>query len=55
MQRGLGENSATKQDIAALRMELKTDIANLEARLTWRLLGGVAVLLTIAVGIIKLA
>ena len=42
-------------DNLATKTDLKTEITALEARLTWRLLGGVAVLLTIAVGIIKLA
>ena len=45
---------ATKSDLASLKGELKADIAQLETRLTWRLLGGVAVLLGLAVSIIKL-
>ena len=53
IRRGLGENVATKQDIVELRSELKADIATLEARLTWRLLGGFAVLLSIAVALLK--
>lgn len=53
IRRGLGESVATKQDIAELRSELKADIASVEARLTWRLLGGNAVLLSIAVALLK--
>ena len=48
------DNLSTKTDIAELRAELKTDIATLEARLTWRLLSGVAVLLTIHIALLKL-
>ena len=44
----LVENLATKTD-------LKAEIAALETRLTWRLLGGTALLLTIAVAFLKLA
>ena len=50
----LVDNLVTKTDIAQLKAELKTDIAALESRLTWRMLGGFAVLLTIAVALIKL-
>ena len=41
-------------DIAQLEVRLGADIAQLEVRLTWRLLGGVAVLLGITSGVLKL-
>ena len=43
-----------KAELAETRADLKTDIATLEARLIWRLLGGVAVLLTIHIALLKL-
>ena len=50
----LGGELATKSDLAQLGARLDTDIAQLEVRLTWRLLGGVAVLLGITSGVLKL-
>ena len=54
VRRGLGENVATKTDIAELKAEFKAEISSLEARLTWRLLGGVALLLTIHLALLEL-
>ena len=48
-------NLATKTDLDNVVSELKADIAALEARLTWRLLGGVTVIVGLAVALIKLA
>ena len=53
---------ATKTDLgdtiselkAWFKTELKAEIAILEARLTWRLLGGVTVIVGLAVALIKL-
>ena len=55
---------ATKVDIEELRLEieklrvefekLRAEMAALENRLTWRLLGGMAILLGIAVSLMKL-
>ena len=43
---GVGRDSlATKADVAALRAEFKADMATLESRLTWRMVGIVAALL----------
>ena len=39
---------------AWFKTELKAEIAILEARLTWRLLGGVSVIVGLAVALIKL-
>ena len=39
---------------AWFKAELKAEIAVLEARLTWRLLGGVSVIVGLAVALIKL-
>ena len=55
-------NVATKTDLgdavselkAWFKTELKAEIAVLEARLTWRLLGGVTVIVGLAVALIKL-
>ena len=55
-------NVATKADLANavselkawFKTELKAEIAALEARLTWRLLGGVTVIVGLAVTLIKL-
>ena len=62
VRRGLGENNvATKHDIAALdtritetKAEIRAEISSLEARLTWRLLGGVALLPTIHLALLEL-
>ena len=47
-------NLVTKTDLGVAVAGLKTDIAALEARLTWRLLGGVTVIVGLAVALIKL-
>ena len=41
-------------DALVTNLATKTDLAQLENRLTWRLLGGMTVLLTIAVSLIRL-
>lgn len=52
-------NLATKADlgnaVSELKAGFKADIAALETRLTWRLLGGVTVIVGLAVALIKLA
>ena len=45
---------AMKSDLGLLGSELKASMAALEARLTWRLLGGVGVIVGLAVALIKL-
>ena len=50
----LVDNLATKADLKAEGAQLRTEIAALETRLTWRLLGGVALLLTIHLALLKL-
>ena len=40
--------------VAALKAEVKADIAALQSRLTWRLLSGVALIVGLAVALIKL-
>ncbi len=45
---------ATKADLGLLGSELKASMAALEARLTWRLLGGVGVMVGLAVALIKI-
>ena len=55
-------NLVTKADLgnavselkAWVKAELRVEIATLEARLTWRLLGGVTVIVGLAVALIKL-
>ena len=47
-------NLVTKPDLGAAVTGLKAEIAALETRLTWRLLGGVAVIVGLAVALIKL-
>ena len=47
-------NLVTKADLGHAVSELKADLAALEARLTWRFLGGVAVIVGLAVALIKL-
>ena len=55
-------NVATRTDLGNavselktwFKTELKAEIATLEARLTWRLLGGVSVIVGLAVALIKL-
>ena len=47
-------NLVTKTDLGNAVSELKADIAALEARLTWRFLGGVTVIVGLAVALIKL-
>ncbi len=47
-------NLVTKTDLGNAVSELKADIAALEARLTWRFLGGVTVIVGFAVALIKL-
>ena len=49
---GLGD--AISELKAWFKTELKAEIAILEARLTWRLLGGVSVIVGLAVALIKL-
>ena len=49
------DNLATKADLKAEGAQLRTEIAALETRLTWRLLAGTALLLIIPVGFLKLA
>jgi len=46
--------AGVKTEIAEVKAELKIDMAALETRLTWRLLGGMAVMLAIAVSILRL-
>ena len=49
------ERAAESLDLTPSReVATKTDIAQLEVRLTWRLLGGVSVLLGIAIGLLKI-
>ena len=52
------ENLVTKTDLGSalskLKAEIKADIAALEARLTWRLLSGVAVIVGLAVALTRL-
>ena len=45
---------ATKADLGLLGSELKASMAALEARLTWRLLGGITVIVGLAVAFVKL-
>ena len=47
-------NLVTKTDLGNAVSGLKADIAALEARLTWRLLGGVTIIVGLAVALIKL-
>ena len=47
-------NLVTKSDLGAAVAGLKAEIAALEARLTWRLLGGTTVIVGLAVALIKL-
>ena len=47
-------NLVTKTDLGNAVSELKADLAALEARLTWRFLGGVTVIVGLAVALIKL-
>ena len=47
-------NLVTKADLGNAVSVLKADLAALEARLTWRLLGGVTVIVGLAVALIKL-
>ncbi|MCY4467595.1 MAG: hypothetical protein OXC08_02660 [Thiotrichales bacterium] len=47
-------NLVTKTDLGNAVSELKADIAALEARLTWRFLGGVTIIVGLAVALIKL-
>ena len=47
-------NLVTKTDLALSVSEFQASIAALEARLTWRLLGGVTVIVGLAVALIKL-
>lgn len=47
-------NLATKADLGAAVAGLKAEIAALETRLTWRLLGGVTVIVGLAVALIEL-
>ena len=51
----LVDNLATKADLKTEGAQLRTEIAALETRLTWRLLAGTALLLIIPVGFLKLA
>lgn len=50
----LAEDFATKADLGLLGSELKASMAALEARLTWRLLGGITVIVGLAVAFVKL-
>ena len=47
-------NLVTKADLALSVSQLQANMAALEARLTWRLLGGVTVIVGLAVALIKL-
>ena len=47
-------NLVTKADLGNAVSVLKADLAALEARLTWRFLGGVTVIVGLAVALIKL-
>ena len=47
-------NLVTKTDLGNAVSMLKADLAALEARLTWRFLGGVTVIVGLAVALIKL-
>ena len=47
-------NLVTRSDLGNAVSALKADIAALEARLTWRLLGGVTLIVGLAVALIKL-
>ena len=47
-------NLVTKADLALSVSKLESSMAALESRLTWRLLGGVAVIVGLAVALIKL-
>lgn len=47
-------NLVTKTDLGAAVAGIKADIAALESRLTWRLLGGITVIVGLAVALIKL-
>ena len=47
-------NLVTTSDLGAAVVGLKAEIAALETRLTWRLLGGVTVIVGLAVALIKL-
>ena len=47
-------NVVTKADLGNAVSVLKADIAALAARLTWRFLGGVTVIVGLAVALIKL-
>ena len=47
-------NLVTKADLGNTVSELKADLAALQARLTWRFLGGVTVIVGLAVALIKL-
>ena len=48
------ENLVTKTDLGSAVSKLKAEIAALEARLTWRLLSGVAVIVGLAVALTRL-
>ena len=52
------ENLVTKTDLGSavskFKVEVKAELAALEARLTWRLLSGVAVIVGLAVALTKL-
>ena len=48
------ENLVTKTDLGSAVSKLEADIAALEARLTWRLLSGVTVIVGLAVALIRL-
>jgi hypothetical protein len=47
-------NLVTKADLALSVSKLESSMAALESRLTWRLLGGVAIIVGLAVALIKL-
>ena len=47
-------NLVTRADLGNAVSMLKADLAALEARLTWRFLGGVTVIVSLAVALIKL-
>ena len=48
------QNLVTKSDLGTAVAGLRADMAALETRLTWRLLGGVTVIVGLAVALIKL-
>ncbi len=50
----LVQNLVTKPDLDTAVAELKSDMAALEIRLTWRLLSGITIIVGLAVALIRL-